>query len=396
MTPKLRFPQFQGAWHARHGRDAFMSRRSRGLPGLPLYSVTLDQGMVRRDSLEREFASNATDESNLRAEQDDLVYNMMRMWQGAVGRAPEECIVSPAYVVLAAKAETSPRFFEHWFQRKRSVYWLWAYSHGLTSDRLRLYFRDFSQVPMSLPSREEQEKIADFLGAVDERVRLLRQRQEVLEQYKRGVMQRIFAQTLRFKRDDGADFPDWVEMRLGDVARFTKGKGISKDDIITGGALPCIRYGELYTIYAEKIEAVVSATNVPANELLLSQRGDVILPASGETPLDMASACCVLIDGVALGGDLTVVRSSLDGLFLAYLLRGRHRRDVGRLAQGNSVVHLYGSHLAKLKVSVPPDGAEQRKIADFLSVIDDKIAAVAGKIAAMQTFKKGLLQQMFV
>lgn len=352
--------------------------------------------MVRRDSLEREFASNATDESNLRAEKDDLVYNMMRMWQGAVGRAPEECIVSPAYVVLAAKAETSPRFFEYWFQRSRSIYWLWAYSHGLTSDRLRLYFRDFSQVPMSLPSREEQEKIAGFLGAVDERIRLLRQRLAVLEQYKRGAMQRLFARTLRFNRDDGSAFPDWMEIRLGDVARFTKGKGVSKDDIVTGGALACIRYGELYTIYSEKIEVVASATNVPANELLLSQRGDVILPASGETPLDMASASCVLADGVALGSDLTIVRSSLDGLFLAYLLRGRHRRDVGRLAQGNSVVHLYGSHLAKMKMVVPREVGEQRKIADFLSALDDKIAAVAAKIEAMQTFKNGLLQQMFV
>lgn len=396
MTPMLRFPKFQGAWQARHGRDAFTSRRSRGRPGLPLYSVTLDQGMVRRDSLEREFASNGSDESNLRAEQDDLVYNMMRMWQGAVGLAPEECIVSPAYVVLAAKAETSPHFFEYWFQRDRSIYWLWAYSQGLTSDRLRLYFRDFSQVPMSLPARAEQERIAEFLGAVDERIRLLRQRRAVLERYKRGVAQRLFAQKLRFKRDNGTAFRDWVETRLGDVARFTKGKGISKDDIVPGGALACIRYGELYTIYAEKIDFVASATNVPITELLLSKRGDVILPASGETPLDMASASCVLADGVALGGDLNVVRSSLDGLFLAYLLRSRYRRDVGRLAQGNSVVHLYGSHLAKMKIVVPPDLEEQRRIADILSALDDKIAAIFVKTAAMQTFKKGLLQQMFV
>ncbi|MGW8191598.1 hypothetical protein [Sphingomonas hankookensis] len=141
MTPSLRFPEFKDAWQPKHGDDAFKSRRQRAVEGLPLYSVTMDQGMVRRDSLEREFASNAPDEANLRVFKDDHVYNMMRMWQGAVGRAPEDCMVSPAYVVLQPKPDTVPAFFDHWFKRKRSVYLLWAYSYGLTNDRLRVRTR---------------------------------------------------------------------------------------------------------------------------------------------------------------------------------------------------------------------------------------------------------------
>jgi restriction endonuclease S subunit len=113
-------------------------------------------------------------------------------------------------------------------------------------------------------------------------------------------------------------------------------------------------------------------------------------------PLDMASASCVTLDGVALGGDINVIRSSLNGLFLAYLLRGPLRRSVARLAQGNSVVHLYGSHLAGLKLHVPADADEQSKIADFLSALDDKIAVVSAQINQTRTFKKALLQQMFV
>ena len=166
MIPVLRFPEFDKPWQEKHGGDAFTSRRERAREGLPLYSVTMDQGMVRRDSLDREFASNAPDEANLRAAKDDQAYNMMRMWQGAVGRAPEECMVSPAYVVLAPKPETATQFFDYWFKRQRSLYWLWAYSYGLTKDRLRLYARDFAKVPMTLPSRKEQQKIANFLGAV--------------------------------------------------------------------------------------------------------------------------------------------------------------------------------------------------------------------------------------
>lgn len=395
-VPSLRFPEFSGEWAAKHGGDAFIQRRERGEDGLPLYSVTIDQGMVRRDSLDREISSAMADDGNLRVGKDDLAYNMMRMWQGAVGRATEDCMVSPAYVVLAPKLQTSPVFFEHWFKRARSLYLLWAYSHGLTSDRLRLYFRDFIRVPMALPSHEEQRKIADFLETVDARIALMTRKASALQRYKREIAFRLLTCKLRFRRDDGLDFPEWRTIHLRDVATFAKGRGISKDDVVRNGKTPCIRYGELYTAYAERIDCVKSSTNVSEGELLLSKLGDVILPASGETPLDMASASCVRLAGVALGGDINVIRTSLDGVFLAYLLRGPLRRSVARLTQGNSVVHLYGSHLAGLKLIVPADIEEQRRIAGFLSALDDKIDAIRAKIAAMQTFKKGLLQQMFV
>jgi type I restriction enzyme, S subunit len=395
-SPPLRFPEFAGNWQVKRGGDAFDQRRERGEDGLPLYSVTIDRGIVRRDSLDREISSAMEDEGNLRVRQDDLAYNMMRMWQGAVGRAGKDGMVSPAYVVLAPKADTAPAFFEYWFKRSRSLYLLWAYSYGLTNDRLRLYFRDFSKVPMALPDRNEQQKIADFLSSLDERIALLTRKAEALLSYKREVARRLFSRELRFRRDDGSDFSDWKHVHLRDVATFAKGRGVSKDDISADGETPCIRYGELYTAYSERIECVISRTNVPLNQLLLSEKGDVILPASGELPLDMASASYVPMPGIALGGDINVIRSSLHGLFLAYLLRGPLRRSVGRLAQGNSVVHLYSSHLAGLALSVPSDIQEQQRIADFLSAIDDKIGAVRAKVTAMQTLKKGLLQKMFV
>lgn len=396
QTPKIRFPEFNGDWQQKKGGDAFKSRRDRGEEGLPLYSVTIDRGMVRRDSLDREFASNATDESNLRAEKDDLVYNMMRMWQGAVGRAPEACMVSPAYVVLSPKVETSPQFFEHWFKRARSIYLMWAYSYGLTKDRLRLYFLDFARVPMALPNADEQQKVGAFLGTLDARIEVLRDRLDALQQYKTAMLQRIFSQNIRFKRNDGSAFPDWEEVSLGSVSKFVKGRGISKEDIIIDGAVPCIRYGELYTVYGETVSKVVSKTNSPPDSLLLSELGDVILPASGETPMDMPSAACVLTAGVALGGDITVIRTSINGIFLAYMLRSYKRRAVARLAQGISVVHLYGTHLASLKLVIPSDPNEQLKIANFLIALDDKIAAVSAQVDQTQAFKNGLLQQMFV
>ena len=305
-------------------------------------------------------------------------------------------MVSPAYVVLQPKPNTVPAFFDHWFRRKRSIYLLWAYSYGLTNDRLRLYARDFGRVPMVLPAVAEQRKVADFLGTIDESLKLLRRRRDALVRYKAGIVERLFDQSLRFTRDDGTRYLDWREVRFGDIATFAKGRGISKSDIVKDGEVPCIRYGELYTAYSERIDKIISATNVPCNTLLLSEVDDVILPASGEVPLDMASASCVRLSGVALGGDINIVRSSLDGLFLAYLLRGPLRRSVARLAQGNSVVHVYGSHLAGLKFYVPADLDEQRKIAGFLGELDSKITAASAQIDQVQASKRAFLQQMFV
>lgn len=395
-TPALRFAEFSGPWREAHGGDAFGSRRERGEPGLPLYSVTLESGMVRRDSLEREIQSNATDEANLKARRGDIVYNMMRMWQGAMGVAPEDCMVSPAYVVLAPKPQTSPRFYVQWFRRPRALHSLWSYSHGLTNDRLRLYYKDFAQIPMRMPERAEQEKIGDFLEAIDARLALFDAEAERLADYKKGLAQQLFSEATRFRSADGSAYRDWAEVRLGDVARFRKGKGVARDDVVVGGATPCVRYGELYTTYTENITAIASATDVDPSGLFLSEASDVILPASGEMPLDMASAACVRSAGVALGGDINVLRTPLHGLFLAYLLRTTKRRDIARLAQGNSVVHLYGHHLATLRFRAPVDREEQEKIAGALAVLDDRIADVRNQSEALSTFKAGLLQTLFV
>lgn len=111
----------------------------------------------------------------------------------------------------------------------------------------------------------------------------------------------------------------WDEFILDDIATFSKGKGISKIDIADNGKNPCIRYGELYTHYSETIEDIFSSTNLPAKELVLSNMNDVIIPASGETQEDIATASCVKKAGIALGGDLNIIRSNNDGVFLSYI-----------------------------------------------------------------------------
>src|SRR5579863_9281708 len=145
---------------------------------------------------------------------------------------------------------------------------------------------------------------------------------------------------------------EWEEKPLGTVATLLKGKGISKADIIQGGSLPCVRYGELYTHYNETINSVISYTNAPPENLVLSKANDVIIPSSGETHEDIAKASCVLNNGIALGGDLNIIRTNVNGVFLSYYLNNAKKKDIARLAQGVAVIHLYPSQLVKLIIAI--------------------------------------------
>ena len=158
---------------------------------------------------------------------------------------------------------------------------------------------------------------------------------------------------------------DWEVKKLGEIAKFSKGKGISKIDVVEDGATECIRYGELYTHYGETVDEIKSKTNIDKSSLVLSEANDVIIPASGETQIDIATASCVLKSGVALGGDLNIIKTSNNGVFLSYYLNSSKKMEIARLSQGISVVHLYSSQLALLNLKLPIL-SEQNKIATFL------------------------------
>lgn len=197
---------------------------------------------------------------------------------------------------------------------------------------------------------------------------------------------------LRFPefKDEG----EWVEKKLGKVAEFLKGKGISKADVVKNGTLPCIRYGELYTHYQETISDIISFTNVPAKDLVLSKVNDVIIPSSGETQEDIATASCVMKEGIALGGDLNIIRTEINGIFLSYYLNNVKKREIAQMAQGISVVHLYSSQLKNLEILIP-NPKEQQKIASSLSSLDDLIASHNQKLDLLKDHKKGLMQNLF-
>ncbi|WP_368155293.1 restriction endonuclease subunit S [Alistipes onderdonkii] len=191
---------------------------------------------------------------------------------------------------------------------------------------------------------------------------------------------------LRFPEFNG----EWEKKRISEFCTLLKGTGISKDQLSTNGN-PCILYGELYTKYkAEIINEVLSCTELDANTLVKSKVNDVIIPCSGETAIDIATARYVPFDDVLLGGDLNILRSNkVNGSFLAYQLNGKRKYDIARVAQGVSVVHLYGEHLKNIVISLPVI-EEQQKISRLLHLLDERIATQNKIIEKLQSLIKGI------
>lgn len=196
---------------------------------------------------------------------------------------------------------------------------------------------------------------------------------------------------LRFPEFKG----EWEEERLADIADLYKGTGISKDQLSDDGE-PCILYGELYTKYkSETIREVISKTNIDNTKLVRSKANDVIIPCSGETAEDIATARCVLNGNILLGGDLNIIRlHGYDGAFMSYQLNGRRKYDIAKVAQGVSVVHLYGEHLKGVK-TINPCLEEQKKIAKLLSLLDERIATQNKIIDKLQSLIKGISNRIF-
>ena len=177
---------------------------------------------------------------------------------------------------------------------------------------------------------------------------------------------------------------------MGKVCTFRKGYGISKENLSSDGT-PCILYGELYTTYKTAIaKTIKSKTSLDPTALFHSKNNDVIIPCSGETAEDIATSVCIPYNGVLLGGDLTVIRSDLDGAFLSNQLNSARKYDIARIAQGKSIVHLQAEELKKIDIAFPSI-EEQRKISGFIDLIDDRIAVQNKIIEDLKVLKKELM-----
>lgn len=251
------------------------------------------------------------------------------------------------------------------------------------------------------PTEYEQQKIADFLSAVDDKITALTAQKTALTQYKQSMMQRIFSQTLRFKDDNGADYPEWDRTSLSQLGTTYGGlTGKTKEDF--GIGKPFITYKQVFDdskIDISRFEHVQISKDETQNRV---KRGDIIFTTSSETANEIAFSSVLLdeFDELYLNSFCFGYRPNSLETFLPeyarYLFRSEFlRKEIIMLAQGSTRYNISKNQLMKLHIPLP-SMPEQTKIARFLTECDDKINAVDAQIQSAQQWKQGLLQQMFV
>lgn len=190
FTQKLRF-NFNDAWKTVKIKDIFDERSEKGFLDLELLSVTLNDGVIKRSEIESKDNSNENKSNYKHVLPGDIVYNSMRMWQGASGVSPYEGIVSPAYTILIPKNVYS-KYFGYYFKTNEMVYQFKKYSQGLTSDTWNLKYPLISEIKIKIPSIEEQKEITNVFEIMDEKIKILQNNIDELTTFKKGLLQQMF------------------------------------------------------------------------------------------------------------------------------------------------------------------------------------------------------------
>lgn len=247
---------------------------------------------------------------------------------------------------------------------------------------------------VSLPEKEEQTKIAKFLTAVDEKITQLTQKYELLAQYKKGVMQQIFSQELRFKDDDGQDFAEWKSCELGSVSDVRDGTHDSPSYHSQG--YPFITSKNLLVngeIDLQNVNFISEADFININKRSKVDTGDILFGMIGTigNPV-LVKSSKFAIKNVAL----IKKTGKLSNEFLVqYLKSNVVMKQFDDLAVGNTQKFIALGKLRQLNIQLPST-KEQTRIANFLTAIDDKLTHTQNQLAAAKQYKQGLLQQMFV
>ena len=264
----------------------------------------------------------------------------------------------------------------------------------------RLYNKNILETPIALPNISEQFAIGSLFRNLDDLLASYKDNLANYQSLKATMLSKMFpkaGQTVPEIRLDGFD-GEWEVETLKELARFSKGNGYTKNDLVNSGK-EIILYGQLYTNYQTVISKVNTfVTTVKANAVT-SKGGEVIVPASGESAEDISRASVVEKSGIILGGDLNIIypdEKKVDSIFLALTIsNGSQQKELIKRAQGKSVVHLRNNDLEKVILHYP-SMEEQQAIGAYFSNLDNLITAHQEKISQLETLKKKLLQDMFI
>lgn len=409
-VPNLRFPTFEHEWVRKPLSAILRPKRVRNAAKEfsrdDVLSVSGESGVINQiEHLGRSYAGLSMDNYHV-VEHGDIVYTKSPLKRNPYGiikaNKGKPGIVSTLYAVYEVKSGHSFAFWDRYFELddRTNRYLKPLVNKGAKND-MKINNERVLIDPVYFPSFIEQENIAAFFEVIDEKLNALRRKSSLLTDYKRGVMQQLFSRALRFKRDNGGDFPDWREMRISEIGDIYGGlSGKSADDF--GSGLPFVTYKQIFdSSYVDlALCQLVRVGESETQNVVLA--GDILFTTSSETPNEVGFASVVLESSPRL-----YLNSFCFGLrpkgpgellpqFARYLFRNPfYREAVYPLAQGSTRYNLSRSGFLKLSLHIPTP-EEQSKIANFLSTIDAKIDALTSQINKVERFKKGLLQQMFV
>lgn len=399
-APVIRFNGFNAAWEQRKLGELFVESDERSSTE-EILSVSVANGIYPASESERDTNPGASIANYKIVRVGDIVYNSMRMWQGAVGSSRYNGIVSPAYVVAKPVVELDSTCFGYLLKRPELLYKYLCNSQGNSKDTQTLRYERFAEITAEVPSTiEEQRAISDCLEGLDNLITLHQRKCDKLVKLKLAMLNRMFPKPgdsepeIRF-----AGFKEpWERYKLGDVAAIARGERFTASDYVESGGIPCIHYGEIYTSYgtiATKTFSQVSSSL--KDSLRYAKQGDVIVAATSENVEDVCKA--VVWTGnspVAYHDDSFALTFSGDPIFLvSFFETSEFFAQKSSAAHGVKVMRVSSDSLADFDLFLP-SAAEQRLIGGYFAKLDNLITLHRRKIKGLKKIKSAMLDKMFV
>lgn len=392
LSPKLRFPEFSGNWKSKKLEE--VGSVINGLTYSP-DDIHDDGILVLRSSNVKEnqlsFNDNVyvnTDNYNPVKENDILI---------CVRNGSRNLIGKNALITKEAEGVAFGAFMSVYrSELNKFVFQLFAsdtyykiIQENLGATINSINNSDLKKFEFYFPLKEEQDKIADFLSKVDIKINQLSKKKELLEQYKKGIMQKIFNQEIRFKDDNGNEYEDWIEVILDDISTFENGKA-HENEIDENGQ---------YVVINSKFISTDGIVKKYTNNIICGLDKNDIVMVMSDVPNGKAIAKCYYIEEnnkYTLNQRICKIKANvnINSKYIYYLIN----RNPHYLAFDNGVsqTNLRKNDVLECPLFIPSSVQEQTKIANFLTYIDDKINHVNTQLENTKKFKKGLLQQMFV
>jgi type I restriction enzyme S subunit len=393
--PTLRFPGFVDEWKVKKLKDrcTFFSGGTPTSTNKEYYNGKIPfigSGNIFDEKVDKFITEEALLNSSAKiVEKGDILYALYGANSGDVSLSNIQGAINQAILCIRTKEEKD---FLHQLLSYKKGNIVSTYLQGgqgnLSSDIIK-------KLKLNFPNLQEQQKIASFLTDIDDKITKLTKKKKLIEQYKRGIMQKIFSQELRFKDDDGNAFPDWEERPLGDLCSKAQSGGTPKSTKKSyyNGNIPFLSISDMTSQgkYLKETKKTISELGLDNSSSWLVPKGSLIYSM-------YASVGFVSINKIEIATSQAVMNIILkDGHNIEYIyyflvdFQKSIKKYIETGTQGNINASIVKSFLIAL-----PNIKEQIKIANFLSDIDLKIAVLNTKIENTQTFKKGLLQKMFV